>query len=123
MNLEKLTNVLIESGLPRNMAENLEMAHNRYIRSIVDNNPSLNRVKEFMEDYKDLHGEEVSNMAIANGAIMYFTKSKIKVDYAEKIQLRIAKDKTVIEALSLYQKSNVRPEYDELSVPEELFDL
>lgn len=124
MKLTQLTNKLIELGLPEVDATNLELAHNRYIRSMVDNRPTTGRITEFMADFRDEHGNEIADLAIANGAIMYFSKAKMQnVEFGGKVQERIAKESLVQDILVQYQSKNNHPEYDELSVPAELFDL
>lgn len=121
MKLDTLTVKLIEHGLNEDLANDLVLAHNRYIRSIVDNNPSIKAINNFMEDYRDEFGHESADLAIANGAIMYF--SKVKKDVNEKFIERMVKDKEIMNVIADFQKSEFKPDYDELSVPEEMFDL
>lgn len=124
MTLSNLTTTLIELGLPEKEAMNLEMAHNRHIRTSVDNTPSISRIASFMEDFRDEHGDEMTDLALANGAIMYFSRAKLaNVEFAGKFKERLAKNEFVKETLVSFQALSVRPEYDELSVPEEMFEL
>lgn len=121
MTLTKLENTLIELGLNETLAANLEMAHNRFIRSTVENTPNLKRIAEFMEDFRDEVGNEKADIAIAHGAIMHFTRANPKV--AGKVKERIANNMFVKEIVTEYQALEVRPEYDILAVEDEMMDF
>lgn len=131
MILSNLENKLVELGLPTEMASNLEVAHNRFIRSTVENNPSLKRVSEFMaelrEEQCDEFGDEKGNafvdLAIAHGAIMHFTKATLKINGEGKIKERIGKDETIQKIVAEYQNSELRPEYDVLAIDDEIFGI
>ncbi len=131
MILSNLKNKLVELGLPTDMVSNLEVAHNRFIRSTVENNPSLKRVANFMtevrEDQCDEFGDEKGNamvdLSIAHGAIMHFSRAKLKINNEGKIKERIGKDEMIKDIVAEYQSSLFRPEYDILSVDDEYFEL
>lgn len=121
MNLTKLTKILVELGVETKEVNDLQMAHNRYIRSTVDNRPAMNRINSFMEDFRDEHGDELADTAIAHGAIMHLTRANAKV--AGKVKERIANSKEVQAYIVAFQGALARPEYDELAVEDEMFDL
>lgn len=119
--LKELTNTLIDLGVSNEMAQNLEMLHHRFIRSTVENQPTLKRVAEFMEDYRDEYGNELADLAIAHGAVMHLSRTKNNVD--SKAQERIGANKFVQTIVAQFQTSDNRPEYDYLAVNDEDFDL
>lgn len=131
MILSALTNKLIELGMTEELASNLEMAHNRFIRSSVENTPSLKRVSQFMSEYRedmcdelgDEKGAYIAELAIAHGAIMHFSKATLKVNGEGKLKERIGKDEMVKEIVTAYQTSTNHPEYDILAIEDEYFDL
>lgn len=123
MILSNLKNALIELGLPKAHTEDLLKAHNRYIRTNVENTPTLSRISEFMDDYRDEHGNEATDLAIAHGAIMYFSRAKLNFEFSNKFKERLAKNAIVESIIRSYQEKNDSPEYDELAINDEMFDL
>ncbi|MBM24382.1 MAG: hypothetical protein CL760_01560 [Chloroflexi bacterium] len=121
MNLTKLTKILVELGVESKEVKDLQMAHNRYIRSAVDNRPAMSRINNFMEDFRDEHGNELADTAIAHGAIMHLTRANAKV--SGKVKERIANSKEVQAYIVAFQSAPEKPEYDELAVENEMFDL
>lgn len=119
--LKELTKTLIDLGVPASLATNTESAHHRFIRSTVDNQPSLQRIAEFMDDFRDEHGNELADLAIAHGAIMYFTRTNQKVKTS--VKEKVGSNKEIKEVVAQFQSAIERPEYDYLAVEEEYFDI
>lgn len=131
MILSNLKNKLAELGLPNEMIADLEVAHNRHIRSTVENTPSLKRITAFMaeireeqcDEFGDEKGNNMIDLSIAHGAIMHFSKAKLRIKNEGKVKERIGKDEMIKSIVAEYQASAFRPEYDILSVDDEYFNL
>lgn len=119
--LRNLINTFVELGVEKSLAENIEMAHHRNIRATVENQPSTVRIAELMDNYRDEFGDKMADTALAHGAIMYFSRYTQKV--SGKTKERIGKNKDVQAIVAEFQENFEKPEYDILSVEEEIFDL